>query len=368
MLHAHPRIAVPPETRFVMPAYRRRYAFGDLQLTANRQRLARWIVDRAETRFSVLEVDAEKVRQAIIDGPPTLGSAFGAVFREYSDSHGKARWGDKRPAYYSFIEELDALFPDAQFIHVVRDGRACVASLKRTPWLDHEPIPCMATWMMAIDCSRESGAKLGRNRFCEVRYEDLVTDPEKEMRRVCEFLGEAFVPEMCHPEKIAEQVNPAHYQQRRQISEGIYTKSMEAWRDELTPWEIATFEKAAGSRLALYGYAPSGIDQEPPKDKVHELLSEHRRLRQSLQSRRRSDRRKRVDADRPVAAVLTEGQRKAAAEPMRRPLASKLRRSARPVVRRTRRLWRTMVRLERPPRAAAAAPSAQQAVDNIEET
>src|SRR4051794_19185395 len=206
MLHAHPRIAVPPETRFVTPGYVRRYAFGPLDSERNRMRLARWIVDRPESRFRVLGLDADDVKKQIVEGPPTLGSALGIVFRAYSESHGKARWGDKRPAYYSFVDELDHLFPDAQFVHMVRDGRACVASMKKTKWFDHEPIPCMATWMMAIDCSQESGARLGPDRFLEVRYEDLVTAPEPAIRRVCEFLGEEYAPQMCEPEKIAERV------------------------------------------------------------------------------------------------------------------------------------------------------------------
>lgn len=368
MLHAHPRIAVPPETRFVMPAYNRRHGFGNLDSPPNRARLAKWIVDRADTRFRVLGVDAEEVRQAIVDGPPTLGSALGIVFRAYSLRHGKERWGDKRPAYYSFIEELDALFPDAQFIHVVRDGRACVASLKRTPWFDHEPIPCMATWMMAIDCSRESGAKLGPDRFIEVRYEDLVTGPEKQMRRVCDFLGEEFVAEMCEPEKIAERVNPAHYQQRQQISEGIYTKAMDAWRDELEPWEVATFERAAGERMRLYGYEPSGIGGEPPADKVRALVGEHSRLRKGLVRRRRADRRRRIDADRPIAALLTEGQRAAAALPSKRPLASRVRRSLRPVLRRLRPAYVAAQRLPARWRSAGRGIDAAAAVENIEES
>ena len=44
MLHSHPRIAVPPETRFLVPGYYRRFFFGDLREQRNRRRLGRWIV------------------------------------------------------------------------------------------------------------------------------------------------------------------------------------------------------------------------------------------------------------------------------------------------------------------------------------
>ena len=347
-----------------MPAFNRRHVFGNLEQERNRARLAAWIVDRQDTRFRVLGIEGEGVKQQIVDGPPTLGSALGIVFRAYSQLHGKARWGDKRPAYYSFIDELDALFPDAQFIHVIRDGRACVASLKRTPWFGHEPIPCMATWMMAIDCSRASGARLGPDRFAELRYEDLVADPEKEIRRICEFLGEQFDPAMCEPEKIADRVNPAHYKQREQISQGIYTASLEAWRQQLAPWEVATFEQVAGDRLRRLGYELSGTGTSDA-GKVRELRAEHRRLLRNLVRRRRTDRRRLVDADRPVAALLTEGQREAAGRQVRRPLSSRLRRAARPVLRRTapmRSALRSLTVRRRSP-----ATSADQ-VEQIEET
>ena len=349
----------------MMPAYRRRDAFGDLGRPRNRRRLARWIVNRHDSRFFVLGIDGEDVTRQIVEGPPTLGSALGIIFRAYSHSHGKARWGDKRPAYYSFIDELDRLFPDAQFVHMVRDGRACVASLKKTPWFDHEPIPCMATWMMAIDCSRESGERLGPQRFLEVKYEDLVTNTESEIRRVCEFLDEDYAPEMCEPEKIADRVNPAYYEQRGQISEGIYTKSMEAWREQLEPWEIATFERAAGDRLAHYGYERSGAEADVSDEQLRSLLSHHRQLRKNLQKRRRADARRLIDAERTVAALLTSGQLAAAAKPVERPLTSRVRRRARPLLRRARPLYDRAQRLRG---GQQGAPKTQQSVEQMEET
>src|ERR1700704_4645064 len=84
MLHAHPRIAVPPETRFVMQAYLRRYSIGDVTDPVRREDLARWIVEREESRFSVLQVDGDDVIRQIMEGPPTIGSALGIVFRAYS--------------------------------------------------------------------------------------------------------------------------------------------------------------------------------------------------------------------------------------------------------------------------------------------
>ena len=77
MLHAHPRIAIPPESKFLMPAYRRRARFRDLELRENRELLADWITQREDNGFRDLQLDPETVAAEIVDGPPTLGSAMG---------------------------------------------------------------------------------------------------------------------------------------------------------------------------------------------------------------------------------------------------------------------------------------------------
>src|SRR3954470_21597612 len=79
MLHAHPRIALPPENRFVLPAYQRRHRFGDLRDPQRRLRLARWITGTPQ--FGDLGLDSDRVVDAIVGAPPTLGSAIGTVFR-----------------------------------------------------------------------------------------------------------------------------------------------------------------------------------------------------------------------------------------------------------------------------------------------
>src|SRR4051794_2622998 len=123
MLHAHPRIAIPPETRFLMAAYDARHDFGDLTREANRLALARWIVTTKKSRFADLGLDGEQVVDEIVAGPPTLGSALGIVLRAYSTRFGKVRWGDKRPGYFQRIPALLRMFPDAQIVQLIRDGR-----------------------------------------------------------------------------------------------------------------------------------------------------------------------------------------------------------------------------------------------------
>ena len=134
MVHSHARLAMPPENRFVMPVYRNRATFGDLREAANRDAVADAVVARRAGKFADLRLDADAVRRRMHEVPPTIGSLLGAVLEAYARRFGRQRWGDKRPNYIKSLDDVLALFPDAQIVHMIRDGRDCVASLKRMPW------------------------------------------------------------------------------------------------------------------------------------------------------------------------------------------------------------------------------------------
>jgi hypothetical protein len=357
MLHAHPRIAIPPETKYLMPAYHRRDKFKNLELRENRQLLANFITKRKGNGFRDLQLDPETVAREIVDGPPTLGSAMGIVFRAYAQKFGKDRWGDKRPSYYGFVDELDHMFPDAQFIHVIRDGRAAVASIKRKKDLPPrgDGLKSMATWIQAIDATRRSGKKLGPERYFEVRYEDIIADPEREMRAVCAFLGEEFHPEMCKPELIAAEVTPSGWSHQRQILRGVNAQSLDIWRQELEPWEVATLERAAGGRLRSLGYELSGIGGRAPLTKVLQLIWLHSRFKIALAARRIHDRRVLADSEQPVASLLTKGQLELAGQARPRVLPSLVPKRVRLAVR-----WRArMLRRRLKPARKSVRPSAR---------
>ncbi|WP_344863233.1 sulfotransferase, partial [Planomonospora alba] len=99
MLRAHSRIAVPPETQFMIAAYQRRHRFGDLADPARRRELAEWLMSRRRNRFEELGLDAAETVERVVAAPPTLGSALGSVMCAYAARFGKPRWGDKRPSY-----------------------------------------------------------------------------------------------------------------------------------------------------------------------------------------------------------------------------------------------------------------------------
>jgi hypothetical protein len=298
MLHAHPRIAIPPESRFLLTAYWQRREFGDLRSPENRHRLARWIVDRRETRFRDLGLDGEEIVRRIVAGPGTLGAALGTIFRGYAERFGKPRWGDKRPAYLQNLDVILRLFPDAQIINVVRDGRDCVASLKEMSWHDRDIYATVAAWARAVDDARRAARRLDRTQWHQLRYEDLVADPHGELAAICAFLGEDYDPAMAQPSAVAPVAVPKFKTWHSRTHKPVTTQRVRSWEDRLTAEELALCQAALGSRLRACGYELSGVPR-PRSGEVlrygwaaapHRLAPAKRRLaRISAQVRRESD-------------------------------------------------------------------------------
>ncbi|MEV6966702.1 sulfotransferase [Hamadaea sp. NPDC051192] len=258
MLHRHPRIAIPPENRFVLPGYLARRTFGDLRLRSSREKLAGWIVDRPQSKFGDLGLEADDIRARLADGPADLGGLFAIVLRAYAERFGKPRWGDKRPAYLNNVDMIRRLFPTAQLITIVRDGRDCCASLKEMPWQTRKDIASLAAqWAYAVDCAQRAARTLPADAYYELRYEDLVADPDRALRDLCAFLGEEFDPAMTRPSEIAADAVPAEKRWHSRTHEPVGQARAGSWRTRLTADEIALCEAVLRSRLTALGYEPS---------------------------------------------------------------------------------------------------------------
>jgi hypothetical protein len=264
MLNAHPEIALPPENRFVAPLWFGRHRFAPAGSARAARRMARALTKRGRgsshlgVSREALVAEFERTR------PESVAAALDQVFATYAHSHGKARWGDKRPAYYTLVDELHAMFPEAKFVHLARDGRGCVASLKRPPF-SYSSTRAVATWLNSMHAGRRALRRLGPERVLELRYEDLTTATEETLRRLCDFISEDFAEAMLHPEAVVETYVPAHFEQHGQIAAGVNTSSMRAWERELSPVEVAAVERLGARDFRRFGWdrttsgRPSGL-------------------------------------------------------------------------------------------------------------
>jgi hypothetical protein len=194
-------------------------------------------------------------RSTEADYDPSTQARMHAALAGHVTGSGKLRFVCKRTANTQRIRLLDRMYPDALFLHLIRDGRAVAHSLTRVPWWDEVDIWWLGQrppewraagradleltalhWRHDTEETLAAGPLLGR-RYREVRYEDLVRDPHGILRSICDYAGYTF---------------PASY--AALVPRTLPDMNIK-WRQALgTEQERVVFE-AAGDLLQSLGYA-----------------------------------------------------------------------------------------------------------------
>ncbi|TML75188.1 MAG: sulfotransferase [Actinobacteria bacterium] len=248
MLDRNSQLAIPYETFFV-PQLAHRHG--------RRPQLDKFIEDlgRLRTLYD-WGITPEDVRPRLHDGMTTR-EAIGAIFETYAERQGKTRWGDKTPLYMQQLPLLERLFPDARWVHLVRDGRDAALSFLELPagfsgktWAQPRTVAQFAArWRTEILAARRLGRHAG-GRYLELRYEDLVADPEREVGRVCEHAALAWEPGMLDHTRVSDAANMPEHRNLAQPP----TPGLRDWRSQMSHEDALAFEQVAGDILRNAGY------------------------------------------------------------------------------------------------------------------
>src|SRR5688572_8645643 len=201
---AHSELAVAPEQHWLPRYWLQRIGItpegmvtGDL--------LDMLLADR---RFELLELPFKRVAELVENGPPTHYARFVAeLFDLYGEVKGKRLVGEKTPKYVRYLSTLHSLWPHAKVVHLIREGRDVALSLvewskaernvgRFSSWEEDAVTTAAIFWEWNVRLGQEARRFLGPERYCELRYEALVADPERECRKLCDFLELAYEPAM----------------------------------------------------------------------------------------------------------------------------------------------------------------------------
>ena len=250
MLDHHSELAIPPESYFLMPLWDRFRASRDLE------KLLADLAFAVQVREWGVDVDAVRAR---IPRTADFPDVIRAVYECYAESRGKRRFGDKTPLYMLYLELLEHAFSRPVYVHIMRDVRDAALSYAAMPsghprgWLWPAGVAEFACrWRSQVDAARRFGSSIGTDRYVEVRYEDLVAEPAKNLAAICAHIGLTFESSMLEYHHEVD-VSQERFRNHARLAEPP-SPSSRSWREDMHPGDVERFEAVAGELLDELGY------------------------------------------------------------------------------------------------------------------
>lgn len=168
--------------------------FGSLSSPSNLERCLSAML--AQKAIQEMQPDPQQIRREFIQGAQTYARLFELFHRQNLERAGKRRWGDQLGFVERFAEVIFSSYPDAKMIHMIRDPRDSSAEgadkkhqgRGKSGWLT-------ARWKFSAHLAQDNSRRYNKH-YLVVRYEDLMQDTEKVLRRTCTFLNEEYLPAM----------------------------------------------------------------------------------------------------------------------------------------------------------------------------
>jgi hypothetical protein len=236
VLNHHPEVFLTNETRVML-------LFSRL--------LNRWVESRR-----VLATSRDEIVDSLWRNLPAL---IEHVYRDLGAIPGQ-RWGDKYPQYADAdhdpeaLATIDRLFPTSQYVHIIRDPRAVVASIVSKGWLEFDE--AIAAWRVFVTHAHDFGRQIGDERYHEVHFEDLVHDGHSTAGEIFSFLrlkNHADVDDFLLSE--AKKRTPVSAPMGRPGTVG-----REAWVGRLDESQVSKIEIDLSDLMSKYGYLANSAD------------------------------------------------------------------------------------------------------------
>lgn len=268
MLTCHRNIVIPPECGFMIWWYEK---YKDWNANYSREQLDNFLDDLfSSKKIETWNLNRSSLKTILLDRHfHSYAALISNVYKFYAITQKASfkRWGDKNNFHLNHIETILGLFSQAQFIHIVRDGRDIACSYKKlaesnfnskyAPKLPSDVYDIAMEWMSNIKKIRSSFETINWDKVIEIRYEDLVSYPEKTLRNICTFLNEEFDPLMLefYLKNRENELEPKELLEwKGETLENITTSQVQVYKYFLSNQEIDVFNNIAGEVLRIYAY------------------------------------------------------------------------------------------------------------------
>ena len=242
--------------------------FGDLSVPKNKKKMMReWLGSKA---FQVSGLDAPDIEAKVMAACHNGSDFLRIVMDEVARSQGVNRWIDSTPTNVPHMLRISRDFPEARFIHIIRDGRDAALSLDQHRW--SRPLPwdkkrsLLAAglyWEGIVRKGRRFGAILGP-RYMEVRYEGLAEQPQQSLTTIGEFLGHDLDYARIQQASVGSVRQPLT-SFKEELQEGRFAP-VGRWKTKFPEDQLVWFERLVGNYLLELGYPlshPSSVSERP---------------------------------------------------------------------------------------------------------
>jgi hypothetical protein len=251
MLSAHSRLDCGPETRFFA-----RYRHLDAKARARLLDPATWprpavdfvasLRNQGHPIHELFGLELSDIGRFLSERDPSLAAILESLTVLHARRSGAARWIEKTPRHLLVTDTLRELWPDACVVRIVRDPRDVAVSLAGMPFAKDSVV---GNLVRVDHDDRASGARIAADpRAMTLRYEDLVREPERELRRICQFIGEDYEPAVLDARRTAAGVAAEHEWWKGSVAGPLQTTSVGRWHEEMS----ADARRFAALHLAGY--------------------------------------------------------------------------------------------------------------------
>ncbi|MFL6714383.1 MAG: sulfotransferase family protein, partial [Sulfurifustis sp.] len=175
----------------VMPKY------GDLQRDENFAMLVDDVCRLVELNpvpWEGVTLDRKKVAADCRER--SLVAVFGSVYQAFADARSAETWLCKSMQNTLFLPEIDAYFRDGKYIYLYRDGRDVAVSFRKAVVGEKHFYHIAKEWAETQRLALQHRSRVPADRFINVSYEELTSQTEQTVRRLCAFLGVDYKPSM----------------------------------------------------------------------------------------------------------------------------------------------------------------------------
>lgn len=258
MLHRHSQLYIAKESYFIPEMYPRWHVgMNNEEIDAFVDKIMKYPRPPEQAAIDFLGWEKESLREYFRRMSD----------RQYSDvvaglyTHGmvnssKKYWGDKTPRYIINLSLLYKLFPNAKFVHLIRDGRDVTMSYFKCGWGPKNILEGARFWSKRVNAGRAFHATNPDANYYEVRFEDLLESPEDTLKNLCQFIGIKYENNMLDYHKNIEK----NFGENEKLKDHVLLKSpvnrnrIKAWARGMSNSDVIKFQAIAGHLLQKYGY------------------------------------------------------------------------------------------------------------------